>query len=179
MARINDNLFTTLMRHTLPQQFHGRLMTLFGPLHAEFNDNGLCTLKFEDPETQPRTIDSAFRHAFLTWLQAFEHLSADRRWQYFAPQGTLFQNKVWQALLHLPHGTTISYKKLAAAIGQPTAVRAVASAVAANPICLLIPCHRVINTDGRYGKYRWGADRKLALLDAERSDASDLLRLFL
>jgi AraC family transcriptional regulator of adaptative response/methylated-DNA-[protein]-cysteine methyltransferase len=84
-------------------------------------------------------------------------------------RGTEFQQKVWQQLLAIPCGSTMSYSQVAAAIGQPTAARAVAGACSANPIAVVIPCHRVIAADGGLGGYRWGIERKLRLLQAEQS----------
>ena len=83
-------------------------------------------------------------------------------------RGTAFQMKVWQFLLSVREGETLGYSELAANIDQPRAVRAVASACARNRIGVLIPCHRVLRGDGGLGGYRWGLERKRALLDAER-----------
>lgn len=80
------------------------------------------------------------------------------------PQGSEFQLRVWQALARLPVGQLISYGQLAESLGSPKSVRAVASAVARNPIACFIPCHRVVLGDGRVGQYRWGAVRKQAML---------------
>jgi len=77
--------------------------------------------------------------------------------------GTNFQIKVWQALLNIPEAQLRSYSHVAESIGAPKAVRAVASAVAANPVALLIPCHRVIRQSGEIGGYHWGATRKRAI----------------
>ena len=85
--------------------------------------------------------------------------------------GTAFQRRVWQALLALPAGATTSYAALAAKIGAPRAVRAVAGACAANPVALAIPCHRVVARDGSLAGYRWGVARKAALLERERASA--------
>jgi AraC family transcriptional regulator of adaptative response/methylated-DNA-[protein]-cysteine methyltransferase len=82
-------------------------------------------------------------------------------------RGTNFQLKVWEALLNIPAGTVTTYEGLAERIGQPTASRAVGTAVGHNPIAVLIPCHRVINKVGRFGNYRYGAPRKMALLASE------------
>jgi AraC family transcriptional regulator of adaptative response/methylated-DNA-[protein]-cysteine methyltransferase len=82
-------------------------------------------------------------------------------------KGTPFQEKVWQALREIPPGQLSTYGKIAAGLGMPGASRAVGSAVGANRISWLIPCHRVIRTDGGLGGYRWGADRKRAMLAAE------------
>lgn len=81
---------------------------------------------------------------------------------------TAFQHEVWTALKRIPIGETRSYADIARAIGHPTAVRAVARACATNPVALLIPCHRVVRTNGTAGGYRWGTQRKAALLAAER-----------
>lgn len=82
--------------------------------------------------------------------------------------GTEFQQRVWQALLEMPTGSRKTYAALAQSIGQPTAVRAVASACASNSIALRIPCHRILRSDGALGGYRWGLAMKQRLLNAER-----------
>ena len=87
-------------------------------------------------------------------------------------QGTAFQARVWRALQKIPLGKTASYTEIAAALGQPKAVRAVAQACAANKLALLVPCHRVIRSDGDLGGYRWGLERKRALLARERAAAA-------
>lgn len=85
------------------------------------------------------------------------------------PRGTSFQHVVWQALRLVPAGTTTTYSDVARRIGRPNAVRAVAGACAANPIAILIPCHRVVRRDGGLSGYRWGVERKRALLELERA----------
>ena len=83
-------------------------------------------------------------------------------------RATAFQLKVWSELQAIPVGETRSYSEVAAAIGQPTASRAVANACARNPVALVIPCHRIIRADKRLGGYRWGIERKRAILERER-----------
>lgn len=83
-------------------------------------------------------------------------------------KATAFQARVWAALRAIPRGETRSYAEIARAIGRPRAVRAVARACASNPVALVVPCHRVIASDGGLAGYRWGVDRKRALLDRER-----------
>ena len=83
-------------------------------------------------------------------------------------RATAFQWRVWRHLQAIPYGETRTYREVAAAIGKPTATRAVARACATNPVALLIPCHRVIRTDGSMGGYRWGIPRKEKLLAQER-----------
>jgi len=90
-------------------------------------------------------------------------------------RGTNFQLKVWEALLQIPAGTVTTYKNVAERIGNPKALRAVGTAVGHNPIAVLIPCHRVINTVGEFGKYRYGALRKKALLVRELMNASSVV----
>lgn len=82
--------------------------------------------------------------------------------------GTSFQREVWQALRGIPCGETRTYGELAAQLGRPGSARAVAGAVAANRLALVIPCHRVVPASGGTGGYRWGGDRKRALLERER-----------
>jgi AraC family transcriptional regulator, regulatory protein of adaptative response / methylated-DNA-[protein]-cysteine methyltransferase len=82
-------------------------------------------------------------------------------------QGTLFQQRVWQALREIPVGTTVTYTQLALSIGMPNAIRAVASACAANTLAVAIPCHRVVRLDGSLSGYRWGLARKQALIARE------------
>lgn len=83
------------------------------------------------------------------------------------PRGTPFQQRVWQALGEIPAGSTLSYAALAARLGMPRAVRAVAGACAANRLAVAIPCHRVLRGDGALAGYRWGVARKRALLERE------------
>ncbi|MCI0748211.1 MAG: bifunctional DNA-binding transcriptional regulator/O6-methylguanine-DNA methyltransferase Ada [Verrucomicrobia subdivision 3 bacterium] len=82
-------------------------------------------------------------------------------------RGTAFQQKVWRALRHIPAGKTISYSELARRLGKPKAVRALAQACAANPLAVAIPCHRVLGANGSLSGYRWGVERKRALLKRE------------
>jgi len=83
-------------------------------------------------------------------------------------RATAFQWKVWRALQRIPYGETRAYAEVARSIGKPKAVRAVASACASNPVCIVVPCHRVVPKAGGTGQYRWGAARKAALLKRER-----------
>jgi AraC family transcriptional regulator of adaptative response/methylated-DNA-[protein]-cysteine methyltransferase len=84
-------------------------------------------------------------------------------------RATAFQTKVWNFLITIPRGEVRSYSEVAAAIGQPTAVRAVAHACASNQLALIIPCHRVLRGTGHLGGYRWGIERKRALLAMEKA----------
>jgi O-6-methylguanine DNA methyltransferase len=118
------------------------------------------------------------REAFLEWARAFERLGAEVKWRLLDLRGTDFQRSVWRRLLDIPFGARTSYGQIAADLGRPKASRAVGSAVGANPVSLLVPCHRVLPSTGKPGNYRWGADRKRALLDAEQESGSHLRALF-
>lgn len=86
-----------------------------------------------------------------------------------AVQATAFQARVWNALRAIPYGETRSYTEVAQQLGEPRAVRAVARACATNPVALVIPCHRVVRSDGELAGYRWGLERKRALLEQEHA----------
>lgn len=106
--------------------------------------------------------DSLLRKALALVESPDEHLSLP-----LDLQGTPFQKRVWQALREIGPGYTTSYAGIAAQIGAPRAIRAVAQACAANPVAVAIPCHRVVRTDGGISGYRWGIERKRALLARE------------
>ncbi|HAI85014.1 MAG TPA: hypothetical protein DCL43_15220 [Chitinophagaceae bacterium] len=95
-----------------------------------------------------------------------------------APNGTAFQQQVWQALRQIPYGTTTSYKKLAQTLGNEKLIRAVGTANGSNPIAIIIPCHRVIGSGGQLVGYAGGIDRKLKLLQLEQVPAFTQPSLF-
>jgi AraC family transcriptional regulator of adaptative response/methylated-DNA-[protein]-cysteine methyltransferase len=140
---------------------------------------GLCALLLgDDPEPLSRDLSARFPEArLLPPDPATSALLARAIALVESPQpsaeltldarGTRFQQRVWAALRSIPPGETASYQQIAARIGAPTAVRAVAQACAANPVAVLIPCHRVVRSDGSLSGYRWGIERKRALLDLE------------
>ncbi len=151
------------------------MKTSSGSIWLIASDRGLSGLYWE--RQAPPMLDSLLpdvpSHAILVEAvrQIKEYLSGARR-DFDLPldiSGTPFQESVWKALRDIPFGTTISYKDLAERISNPKAVRAVGSANGRNPVCIVIPCHRVIRADGVAGGYRWGADRKRALLELEQS----------
>jgi AraC family transcriptional regulator of adaptative response/methylated-DNA-[protein]-cysteine methyltransferase len=86
-------------------------------------------------------------------------------------RATAFQRRVWAELMRIPRGVTRTYSEVAEALGEPQARRAVARACATNPVPLLIPCHRVVRSDGALGGYRWGLQRKQALIETEQRPA--------
>jgi methylated-DNA-[protein]-cysteine S-methyltransferase len=114
----------------------------------------------------PRRFRDAFTRYFAGHLDSFDGLM-------LATNGTAFQKKVWSALLQIPPGTTMTYGGLASTIGQPTASRAVGLANGANPIGVVVPCHRVIGANGSLTGYGGGLERKSWLLEHERRHAQD------
>lgn len=153
--------------------------TPFGECLLSLTDRGICGLSFQPVAAR----DFALAQLRVAWPDAALHASEAETSavaaQLFGPpaggrsnvslllKGTNFQIKVWEALLRIPAGTRVSYRDLAATIGQPGASQAVGSAVGANTIGYLIPCHRVIQQNGGPGGYRWGVARKQALLGWE------------
>lgn len=150
-----------------------------GAILVAQSERGLCAISLgPDPEALLRELQDQFPRARLIGGDAgFERLVAQVVGFVEAPalgldlpldvRGTAFQQRVWQALREIPSGQTLSYTELAARIGAPRAVRAVASACAANRLAVAIPCHRVLRQDGSLSGYRWGLERKQALLERE------------
>ena len=136
--------------------FSGRKRTLLRELKRRFGAFEL------DRVRDAAGVSRALRAYFAGRLGAIASVPLDLA-------GTAFQRRVWRALRNIPAGRTISYSALARGVGRPTAVRAVASANARNPACLLVPCHRVIGTDGSLRGYAGGIARKRRLLEHERA----------
>ena len=137
--------------------------TPIGPVHLAVEGDALRALRFEEPfeGTPERTaVSERVRAYFAGDLRALEGVQVD-------PEGTPFQRRVWSALRDIPPGETRSYGELARLLG--THPRAVGSANGANPVCLAIPCHRVIAADGKLCGYAWGEERKRWLLAHERA----------
>jgi len=132
----------------------------------------LQQLQREFPQAELRQYDDDSSQQLDQWIEALNAYIQNKQPRPELPldlQGTAFQIKVWEFLLSLEDGEVISYSELAQAIEKPKAVRAAASACAANKIAVLVPCHRILRGDGGLGGYRWGLERKRALLDAERA----------
>jgi AraC family transcriptional regulator of adaptative response/methylated-DNA-[protein]-cysteine methyltransferase len=155
-----------------------------GSILVAQSDRGICAILMgDDPDALVRDLQDTFPKAELIGGDVgFEDLVAKVVGFVEAPsigldlpldvRGTAFQERVWQALREVPPGSTISYTEIATRIGAPQAVRAVAQACAANHIAVAIPCHRVIRRDGNASGYRWGVERKLALLEREAQSAA-------
>ena len=154
-----------------------------GSLLVAATAKGVCCVQLgDDAETLVHQLQDRFAQAeLLGGDAAFERTMAQVAALVEQPalgldlpldvQGTAFQQRVWQALRAIPAGETVSYAELAARLGQPTATRAVAGACAANPVAVAIPCHRVVRQDGSLSGYRWGVERKRALLLREAIQA--------
>ncbi len=150
-----------------------------GSILVARSELGVCAILLgDDPDALARDLQDRFPRATLIGEDAeFEQLVAHVVGFVEAPglgldlpldvRGTAFQRRVWQALQEIPAGSTASYTEIAGRIGSPSAVRAVAQACAANPLAVAIPCHRVVRTDGGLSGYRWGVERKRALLQRE------------
>ena len=148
------------------------------------SDNGICAILLGDdldamqqdlqqrfPDARLTLADNRFSH---TVAQIADFINMPSRGLSFPLdiRGTPFQQKVWQALLEIPAGKTSSYTDIASRMGAPKSVRAVAGACAANALAVAIPCHRVVRSDGALSGYRWGVERKRALLERERTGST-------
>lgn len=129
---------------------------------------GVCAVLFGTSRTSlMRDLKERFPGAvFLKEERALESFVSGKDFA-LDLRGTPFQARVWQALRKIPSGRTASYADIAQAIGKPKAMRAVAQACAANPVAIAVPCHRVVRSDGALSGYRWGTERKRALLARE------------
>jgi AraC family transcriptional regulator of adaptative response/methylated-DNA-[protein]-cysteine methyltransferase len=154
-----------------------------GAILVAQSDRGICAIALgDDPEALARDLQDQFPRARLIGGDAeFEALVAKVVGFVEAPgvgldlpldvRGTAFQQRVWQALREIPAGKTASYSDIAQRIGAPKSVRAVAQACGANALAVAIPCHRVVRSDGSLSGYRWGVERKSALLQREAESA--------
>jgi AraC family transcriptional regulator of adaptative response/methylated-DNA-[protein]-cysteine methyltransferase len=157
--------------------------TPFGTALLAATGRGLCGLTFVDDGGEGAAIDELRERWGRADLDEDPRDTAELARRIFAPadrddrpipllvQGTNHQVRVWEALLRVPPGALVSYEQLAAAAGRPDAVRAVAGAVARNQLAYVIPCHRVIRKVGAFGGYRWGIERKRAMLAWEAARA--------
>jgi AraC family transcriptional regulator, regulatory protein of adaptative response / methylated-DNA-[protein]-cysteine methyltransferase len=159
--------------------FFGIHSTPFGRAFIAVTARGICQLIFIDKQTKQQLV----HHLIQTWPLAgcIEDVqqTAEIIGQLFLLEpsndkplslwvkGTNFQINVWRALLNIPEGNLQSYKNIAQQIGKPKATRAVGTAIGANPVAFLIPCHRVIKQSGELGGYRWGITRKQAMIARE------------
>jgi AraC family transcriptional regulator of adaptative response/methylated-DNA-[protein]-cysteine methyltransferase len=158
---------------------YSTVASTFGQVLVAATADGVCSVKLGDTESTlvrdlrreyPAADIRANKQTRTEWVKAIlQHLKGAQP-SLELPidvQATAFQWKVWRALQRIPYGETRAYGEVARAIGQPKAVRAVARACATNPVCLVVPCHRVVPSAGGTGGYRWGTERKARLLARE------------
>jgi AraC family transcriptional regulator of adaptative response/methylated-DNA-[protein]-cysteine methyltransferase len=151
-----------------------------GALLVAMSPMGVCAISMgDDPDALACDLQDRFPQAEVNFGDSeFERCIAQVIGLIEAPdlefdlpldvRGTAFQRRVWQALVEIPAGVTVSYSELAGRIGVPKSARAVAGACAANPLAVAIPCHRVVRNDGAVSGYRWGVERKIELLRREK-----------
>lgn len=154
-----------------------------GPVAVGVTERGVCLLRFVDhpgPDAAADLVRDQWPAATVTVDQVATRAPVEAAFGRggagpvrLALHGTNLQLKVWEALLTIPEGQVTTYGDLARAVGRPAAHRAVANAVGRNPVAVLIPCHRVLRSTGHLGGYRWGLDRKRALLAAEAARSPD------
>ncbi|HEY1931138.1 MAG TPA: bifunctional DNA-binding transcriptional regulator/O6-methylguanine-DNA methyltransferase Ada [Acetobacteraceae bacterium] len=154
---------------------------MFGRLLVGATDKGVCFIGFAEPDDAlltdlrarfPKARIEADDAALAGTVRAVLDFLEEPKQALDLPldlRGTAFQERVWRTLTRIPAGQTRSYAEIAAMIGQPTAVRAVARSCATNPVALAVPCHRVVGRDGGLAGYRWGVPRKAALLEKEKA----------
>jgi AraC family transcriptional regulator of adaptative response/methylated-DNA-[protein]-cysteine methyltransferase len=166
---------------------YATVASTLGRLMLAATDRGLCFVQFADsdaalldmlrrefPRAELTPMATPPSRQFATWMAALRRHLDGRQPTQDLPldlRATAFQLRVWTYLRSIPSGRVATYGEVAAALGRPTAARAVARACAANRLALVVPCHRVIRGDGHPGGYRWGTERKQALLDVERRRA--------
>lgn len=158
---------------------YATVKSALGQLLVAATNKGLCAVTLgDDPAEMEQSLREQFPAAEVTRDESLTRtarqvLAGERAATAELPldvRATAFQLRVWQALKNIPRGETRSYSQVARAIGQPTAVRAVARACATNPVAVVVPCHRVVGSDGKLTGYRWGVERKKKLLEMEHTN---------
>jgi AraC family transcriptional regulator of adaptative response/methylated-DNA-[protein]-cysteine methyltransferase len=149
----------------------------FGEIIVASTSKGVCYLAFTDTEVNPiddlqrrfprATLYQAFDMNQKNALHIFQHEKTDLSTIKLHLKGTPFQVKVWEALLKIPKGNLTTYGQIASQVGNESACRAVGTAIGSNPVSFLIPCHRVIQSSGKFGGYMWGTTRKIAMIGWE------------
>ena len=155
---------------------YARFATALGPMYATAQDDAVTGIYFEGARHAPSPAPDWIEDAALPVLRECARQVAEycdgRRREFtlpFAPRGTAFQRAVWDAIAHIPYGATVAYAQLAAAAGCAGSARAAGAATGRNPLTLVVPCHRVVGSDGALTGYAGGVERKRALLALERA----------
>lgn len=152
---------------------HAEMDSPIGTIHLYANEEGLCALYMNTHRDElPLGIPGPNKVLDQTIKELMEYFDGTRREFSVAllPNGTKFQKSVWAELMNIPYGKTISYGELAKRLGDPLLTRAVGTANGANPISIIIPCHRVIGANGHLTGYGGGIEKKRWLLDHEAED---------
>jgi len=146
----------------------------YGPLSVSFIEDGLLNCHFMDEEKFIIQMNNEFPNARLTsvtnncYQKIIDFIEGKTDTSFdLLIRGTEFQLAVWNQLLEITRGQTLSYKNLAARSGYPNAIRAVGAAVGANSFAFLVPCHRILYSNGNTGHYRWGSELKIRILEDE------------
>jgi AraC family transcriptional regulator of adaptative response/methylated-DNA-[protein]-cysteine methyltransferase len=156
----------------------------FGDCFLAMTERGVCKLAFVDAEVQRDEVKRSLHNEWeAAVIECDQDATAHIARQVFDPaatgslrlllRGSSFQLRAWEALLSIPEGRLASYQQVAILVDRPSAIRSVASAIARNDIGYLIPCHRVIRSTGEFGQYRWGSERKQALIGWEAARYGD------
>ena len=138
-----------------------------GPLSIRGDADGISTVEFHDDRVLSEGLVPPVLNEAVTQIREYFEKSRSEFDLKLNPSGTEFQRQVWDKLMDIPHGKTLSYQKLANELGDPKVIRAAASANGKNPIAIIIPCHRVIGSDGSLTGYAGGLHRKKWLLEHE------------
>ncbi len=142
------------------------LTTPIGNLKIEGDETGVTSIEFTEQEILNKDVPEILSKAYEEMVIYFTGEPVQFTFN-INPKGTAFQQKVWEELLEVPYGKTLSYLELSKRLGDPKAIRAVASANGKNPLCIVIPCHRIIGSDGSLTGYAGGLHRKKFLLELE------------
>ena len=183
MQEITHNTFIFICKMTTDEEKQLAIQysyfdCFFGKALIASTDKGICYLAFDDDEkTALDELKQLYPNVVCTKstnnmqqnaLEVFDRAGSKPSSIVLHVKGTDFQLNVWEKLLNIPMGKLTTYGSIANRLNNPKACRAVGSAVGANPVSFLIPCHRVVQSTGKYGQYHWGADRKKAMIEWEK-----------
>ena len=149
---------------------HHHFPTPLGTLTLTTGEGNLQRIEFDHPDAPENPQGPTLQEVLAT-------VAGPEKTILLAPQGTPFQQSVWNELLKIPANQPSNYGTVASNIGKPTASRAVGNAIGANPLCILIPCYRVLKSSGKLGGFRWNTTRKQQLLDWETAGKDPLQEL--
>ncbi|MGJ8681459.1 methylated-DNA--[protein]-cysteine S-methyltransferase [Paraglaciecola sp.] len=150
-----------------PKHYTQYLNSSFGNIEIQASNKGLTSLRFNQAESGTNITNEHTENAAIQLVEYFDAQRTSFNLA-FDVQGTEFQQKVWGQLMQIPYGETSSYANIAKRINNPKAVRAVGTANGRNPIAIIVPCHRVIGSNGSLTGYAWGTQLKQQLLELEK-----------